>query len=131
MSYLFDTDVVADYLQGKPYAEALLPSLLPNPLAISIVTFGEIYEGIYFGNDPERAEHQFLGMLNYFDVISLGTGVMRIYARIRGDLRRSGRLIGDPDLMIAATALYHDLTLVTRNRGHFARVPGLKLLTPA
>lgn len=33
----------------------------------------------------------------------------------------------DPDLLIAATALHHDLTLVTRNRKHFERIPGLDL----
>lgn len=37
------------------------------------------------------------------------------------------QIIGDPDILIAATALYHDLTLVTRNQAHFQRIPDLKL----
>ncbi len=52
---------------------------------------------------------------------------MRGFARIRGGLRRSGQLIGDPDLLIAATALHYDLTLVTRNVKDFQRTPGLRL----
>jgi predicted nucleic acid-binding protein len=51
--------------------------------------------------------------------------------RIRGDLRRVGRRLEDTDLLIAATALEHDLMLVTRNVNHFARVPGLRLYQPA
>ncbi|MDQ2810105.1 MAG: type II toxin-antitoxin system VapC family toxin [Chloroflexota bacterium] len=39
-------------------------------------------------------------------------------------------LIGDADTLIAATALHHDLTLVTGNRRHFSRIPNLTLLTP-
>lgn len=52
---------------------------------------------------------------------------MQRFARLRGDLRRKGQLIGDPDILIAATALHHDLMLVTRNLRDFQRVPGLTL----
>jgi predicted nucleic acid-binding protein len=40
---------------------------------------------------------------------------MQRFAHIRGELRRSGQIIGDFDILIAATAIYHNLTLVTRN----------------
>jgi predicted nucleic acid-binding protein len=43
-------------------------------------------------------------------------------------LRRQGNLIPDFDLLIAATALRHDLTLVTRDTAHFERIEGLQLL---
>ena len=52
---------------------------------------------------------------------------MRRFAAVRGQLRRDGNLIGDMDLLIASTALVNNLTLVTRNRRHFDRVPGLEL----
>ncbi len=52
---------------------------------------------------------------------------MERFGVIRGELQRRGEAIGDPDLLIAATALDHDLTLLTRNRKHFTRIPNLKL----
>jgi tRNA(fMet)-specific endonuclease VapC len=49
------------------------------------------------------------------------------YGRIRSDLERAGTPIGPYDLMIAATALAHDLILVTNNTREFARVAGLQI----
>jgi tRNA(fMet)-specific endonuclease VapC len=48
-------------------------------------------------------------------------------AEIRRELERSGLVIGPHDLQIAATALHHDLTLVTHNTREFSRIPGLRL----
>ena len=52
---------------------------------------------------------------------------MKRFARIRGRLRATGQTIGDTDILIAATAIEHDLTLVTRNRRHYDRIPDLTL----
>ena len=49
MTYLLDTDCVADYLVGRPDVTALLDTLSQHGAAISLITLGEIYEGIYFG----------------------------------------------------------------------------------
>ena len=127
MTYLIDTHWVASYLRGRTEAQTLLHALRPSGLAISLITYGEIYEGIYYGTKPAQDEiafHQFLRVAN---VLPLNRRVMQRFARIRGDLRRRGELIGDPDVLIAATALYHNLTLVTGNVRHFERIAGLSL----
>ncbi len=49
------------------------------------------------------------------------------YGQIRADLERAGQPIGPYDMMLAATARAHDLTLVTHNTAEFARVVGLRL----
>ncbi len=49
MTHLVDSDWVADWLKGRPQAVQLLSSLGQGNLAISLITFGEIYEGVYFG----------------------------------------------------------------------------------
>jgi len=62
------------------------------------------------------------------DVLNLNRTIMRRFAAIRGTLRQQGQIIGDPDILIAATAIHYDITLVARNRRHFERVAGLKML---
>lgn len=129
MSYLFDSDRVVDYLEGQADAIALLTDLTADYSAISVITYGEVYEGIYYGRDPQQTERGFERFLDDVVVLPLGRDVARIFARVRKGLRRLGQLISDTDLFIAATALQYDLTLVTRNVRHFARIPDLKLLT--
>jgi len=62
-------------------------------------------------------------------VLPLTRTIMKRFARIRGQLRHQGRTVQDPDLLIAATALTHGMTLVTRNLRHFQRVPDLVIHT--
>jgi predicted nucleic acid-binding protein len=59
MSYLVDSDRVADYLKGREQAIQTLRSLEPQGVAISLVTYGEIYEGIYYGGDVKDNERNF------------------------------------------------------------------------
>lgn len=130
MRYLVDTDSVADWLNGVPRAVQLLSSLSQEGLAISLITYGEIYDGVYYGRDPKAAEQTFLRFLRSVGVLPLNRSIMKYFARIRGQLRRQGQLVPDPDLLIAATGLHHDLTLLTRNLSHFQRIPNLKLYQP-
>ena len=46
MSYLVDSDVLADWLRGRSAAVTLLSELAADGIAISLITYGEIYEGI-------------------------------------------------------------------------------------
>ena len=56
---------------------------------------------------------------------------MEKFAEIRALLRRKGELISDFDMLLGATALHHDLTVLTYNTRHFKRIPDLKLYPPA
>ncbi len=127
MRYLIDSDWVADWLKGRPEAQQLFTKFTPNDeLFISLITFGEIYEGIYYGRDSKGAEASFRNLLRFVEVLPLNRAILRRFARVRGELRAKGQIIGDFDLLIAATALQHGLTLMTRNRRHFDRVPSLQ-----
>ncbi len=127
MKYLLDSDYVADYLVAKPHATELLSSLAKEGTAISLITVGEIYEGIYYGYDPQRATVQFQQFLTSVSILVLTQAIMRQFAQIRGELRRTGKLIGDFDILIGATAIHHHLTLVTLNIRDYDRIPHLKL----
>jgi tRNA(fMet)-specific endonuclease VapC len=125
--YLIDTDVVASYLNGRPTEVTLLQQLLPAGLALSTVTYGELYEGILYGRDPARQLAGFRRFLHGVRVLDVNRRIARHFGRIRGALRQQGLLLPAPDLLIGATALAYDLTLVTRNLRHFQRVPGLRI----
>src|ERR1043166_8133057 len=127
IAYLVDSDVVADALQGKPQAVRLLSSLEPEGLAISLITYGEIYEGILYSKDPKASEQVFNRFLRDVAILPINRPIMKQFALFRGQLRGAGQIIGDFDLLIAATAKYHQLTLVTRNMKHFQRIPDLPL----
>lgn len=127
MKYLVDTDWAIDYLKGKTTVVSELGRLSAAGLAISLITYGEIYEGIYFAHDPRASEKGFLQFLRLVKILPLNRRTMKIFARIRGELRHRGNLIGDPDLLIGATALQHKLVLLSRNQSDFERIPGLEL----
>lgn len=74
MSYLVDTDWVVDYLTGQKAADDLFTKLLPSGIAISIVSFSEIYEGIYGSHDPNLAEAAFRAFLRQVTVLGISCG---------------------------------------------------------
>lgn len=131
MTYLIDSDVVADYLGARPQTIDLLSALAKEDIAVSLVTVGEIYEGIYYGRDLDKAEAIFRQFLRLAETLPLTQTIRQRFAQIRGELRRKGQIIGDFDILIAATALHHRLILVTRNSKDYDRIPGLQLYQQA
>ncbi len=131
MTYLVDSDYVADYLKGQQQVLPLFKQLVPHGIAISIITFAEIYEGIYYGHRRSQHEQGWRIFLHTTPVLGLTRSIAKRYGIIRGDLAHKGQLIDQPDLFIAATAIYHNLILVTRNRKDFDRIPDLKLYEQA
>jgi len=127
VSYLIDTDYVADYLKGRSDALLLLRDLPREQIAISVITFGEVTEGIIFGRDRQRHEQGFRQFLQIADVVPLSRATMRRFAQIRGALRAQGDLIPDMDLLIGATAIATNRALVTRNLRHFSRMQAFGL----
>lgn len=127
MTYLVDSDWVIDRLIGKPVAVQFIDALRVDGLAISVVTYGEVYQGVDDGRDPVAAEATFRAFLVGIEVLPIDGATARRFFRVRRDLRAQGTPLDDPDLLVAATALRHDLTLVTRNRRHFDRIRGLKV----
>ncbi|MDQ3701610.1 MAG: type II toxin-antitoxin system VapC family toxin [Chloroflexota bacterium] len=129
MSYLIDTDYVIDYLTGQTAAVAQLRTLRTDGVAISVVTFTEIYEGIYGGRDPGTAEQGFRAFLAGTRVLGYTRTIAKQTARIRNDLRSRRRPIDHRalDLVIAATALTYGLTLITRNTRDYSDISGLQV----
>ena len=113
---LLDTDTIIELMRERRY----------EPGAISVVTLIEVLRGI---RDERRTEVK--GLLEQsFTLINLNNKVITNYCILYQKLRESGETIPDADLLIAATAISHNLHLKTRDK-HFERLRnlGLQLLT--
>jgi tRNA(fMet)-specific endonuclease VapC len=130
--YLLDTDWIVDILNGQEKAIHTVLELAPAGLALSIITYGELYEGAAFARNPDPALAGLRSFLKGKPVLPLTQPIMERFAHIRGSLPRSIRQqIGDLDILIAATCLTHNLTLLTRNIKDFQQIPTLKLYQPS
>lgn len=107
---LVDTDVFIDHLRG---ARALRPGR--HRVHYSVITRCELLSGAVGSGIVQT-------LLDPFRELAVGRGVAERAGRIR---REAG--IATPDALIAATAIEHDLALVTRNRKHFEPVKQLRL----
>jgi tRNA(fMet)-specific endonuclease VapC len=114
--YLLDTSVIIDALNQKRERWQLLASLVEvgDTLACSVVTLTEIYAGVR----PKElsATERFLGNLDHYE---LDSHLARRAGLLKNEWARHGRTLGVVDLIIAATALAHNMILMTDNRKDF------------
>jgi len=125
--YLIDTDWVIHYLHGHTAIVERLDELQPQGLVLSIISLAELYEGVYYSRDPEGDERDLNDFLRGTTVLGIDEDICKTFGRERGRLRAAGLMIGDFDLLIAATDLQYDPTLLTNNRRHFERIDGLRI----
>jgi predicted nucleic acid-binding protein len=122
--YCIDSDILIDYLRGTQSArEFLLDASKTMPLYISAINITEVYSGkeTKIPTKKERVKK----FLENFMVIDVDATI----AEKAGELRRDHQ---QPfaDMLIAATALEHELILITRNAKHFHGIRDLKQKTP-
>jgi predicted nucleic acid-binding protein len=131
VSYLIDSDRVIDVLTSQREARRLIRAVAVDGLVISLITYGEVLAGVYYSRDSVAAKAGFRSLLRDIDVLPIDELVIVRFARIYGGLRNTGNAIDATDALVAATAIEHNLTLVTRNLRHYRPVPGLALNEPA
>jgi predicted nucleic acid-binding protein len=128
MAYLIDSDWIVEHLANSDEANQLLSQLSEDGIAISIITYIEMYQGVLRSPDPKEAERKLQTFVDAVSVLSISAAVARRCAHIRETLRKQGKEFRRRvfDLLIAATALEHNLTLVTRNRANYADGPNIR-----
>lgn len=123
--YLVDTDWVIDYLHEIPEVVDRLNTLLPEGVGLSIISLAELLDGIAGSATPQEDERVLRIFLDFVEIVPLDEEACLIFARERVRLRAAGMPIGDMDLLIGATAIRHNIPLLTNNRRHF----GLTILS--
>ena len=127
LSFLIDTDWVIDHFNAVEQVTQRLKELEPQGLGLSVISAAELWEGAYFSRDPKRSQVMLEEFLSGVVVLGLDEEICRRFGQLRGSLRKRGQIIGDFDLLIAASALRHSLTLLTNNRKHFEGISGLQI----
>ena len=123
--FLLDTDICVFRILGHHDLESKF-NMFENECFLSEITVAELRFGAERGNRKEEQHHIVDVMCNQFKVLPI-TKTIRIYAAEKARLWERGTKIEDFDLLIGATALYYDLTLVTNNTRHFERMQSLRI----
>ena len=127
-SYFLDTSVIINFLIRGKRGDIDLVNSIDGELTSSYICLAELYEGIFRTknrNEEENTILRFFTKLN--NIFGIDHQTAQKFGQIRADLKTRGKVIGDIDTLIAATCIVHDLTLITHNPKHFARILELKI----
>ena len=125
--YLLDTDTIIYSLKGHEAVSRHLQSHLDDPMKISIITCMELYYGAHKSKKITGNLAKIRTLEQSIEVLPVGRESAETYGMLKAQLEKQGSRLDDFDLIIAASALAHNLTLITNNTDHFKRIDGLKL----
>jgi tRNA(fMet)-specific endonuclease VapC len=127
---ILDSNTISYYFRGDRQVVPRLQALRPADLGVPAIVEYELRYGLQrlarVAAEPRLAA--LAQLLRPMRSLPFDSACAGHAARIRADLEATGTPIGPHDTLIAATALCHQATLVTRNVREFARVPGLQLV---
>lgn len=128
MKYLLDTNICIALLAARERALVdRFKQALPADFALCSIVKAELW---YCARHSQQVDHNLRVLEKFFlqfESLSFDDRTAEIYGAIRALLATGGTPIGANDLLIASIAQAHDLTVITRNRREFIRVPGLRV----
>jgi predicted nucleic acid-binding protein len=127
--FLVDTNIISELARPRPNTGVTKWAETANSVALSVITVEEIYFGLFWKPNLKIQSwfDAFLGQ--YCEVFPITPEIAKGSAQMRGRLQSKGRSRSQADMLIAATAEHHQLTLVTRNVRDFDDC-GLAVLNP-
>jgi len=128
VKYFLDTDICIYFLKGAfPGIKKRLMENKPGDIKIASVVKAELLFGAEKSQNAKKNRQRIETFLSHFKVAPFGDNEAQIYAKIRTQLEKQGSPIGGNDMLIAATVIANEGTLVTNNEKEFRKVKGLKV----
>ena len=130
MAILIDSSVAIAAERERGKTLSIREEFGNQAVAMSALSVSELLHGVHRADTATRRERRLRsieGLLGFVSVLAFDLETARIHSRIWADLTARGKPIGPHDLIIAATALAHDLPIATRNPDHFDSVEGLQV----
>jgi len=126
--YTLDTNIVTAHLKKNPVVERRIRYAEASgyPVMLNAVSYYETRRGLLFAGARTQLV-AFEQLWRVQGVVMIDQEALDRGAKIYADLRMSGQLIEDADILMAAIALANDLALVTNNTSHFSRLADLEL----
>jgi tRNA(fMet)-specific endonuclease VapC len=126
VNYLIDTDIRSAHLKslGKVSSRFEQHS---GRLFLSVVSLAELYTWALRPKSSPKHLRGLLTLISDVTVLNVDHEIARKFGEVRGKLLDQGQIVPGIDMLLAATALVHNLTLVTHNIRHFTKIPGLGL----
>jgi tRNA(fMet)-specific endonuclease VapC len=128
---LIDTSVIVAIERGRLDPAVLREEDEDEPIAIAAITASELLHGVHRLKGAvarTRAERFVERLLDAIPAVPFDIDVARVHARLDAELSASGASVGDADLMIAATAVWLDYRLATRDLRSFPKIEGLDIV---
>jgi tRNA(fMet)-specific endonuclease VapC len=123
--FLIDSSIFIEHIRTKDKSKTTLQSFSDDLEGfVSIITIYEVYAGAITEDRKVEAKNLFAN----FSIILMNEDIAIKAAEIFQQLKRKNKIIGHRDIMIAATALHHNLPLKTLNKKHFDRIEELILV---
>lgn len=123
--YLLDTDTWIEYFHHRGGVDKHIDETPTEQIYASEVSIAELTYGALHSNAVEKHLKEPKEIEKTFTVLPIVKDWVRDYAEIRHALACQGLKVGDLDILIAVTARYHGLTMVTHNTKHFSKIPGI------
>jgi tRNA(fMet)-specific endonuclease VapC len=96
-------------------------------LAVTAISVGELIHGAYKSVQANENLFRLGVLLSEMTILPYDLAAARQFGRVKAELEHTGKRLGDLDIQIASMALALECPLVTHNRRHFERVPGLTI----
>lgn len=127
MHYLIDTNIIIYRLKNLGNVNANFLKNKDKHMSLSGISYGELVFGAKKSKAVEKNMETVNAIKSIFPLLEITSEIMNIFGEIKAYTQKIGKTIDDMDLLIAATAITNNFTLVTHNTKHFKNIPNLKV----